>query len=218
MPVNAQRQRHHLSTEAIWQDMHGPLLGFIARRVPDRDSAEDILQDVMLRIHRHASELKHTPAVGGWIYEIARNAIIDHYRRAVVRRELPSGSDAELDYPVLPALESTPAELRRELAACLNPLLEQLPAIYREALTLTELGDLTQTNAAARVGLSTSGMKTRVQRARTQLKQLLVSCCAIELDRRGGIINYQPPNDSCDCRTSTPSRQQAENDAASVCC
>jgi len=181
-----------LDTEAIWRDLHGPLLGFIARRVPDRDSAEDILQDVMLRIHRHVGELKKAPAVSAWIYEIARNAITDHYRRAAVRRERPSGSDTDLDRPELPVFEPTPAELRSELAACMAPLLQQLPAIYREALTLTELDGLTQANAAARVGLSTSGMKTRVQRARAQLKELVVRCCEIDLDRRGGIVNYQP--------------------------
>ena len=77
--------------EAIWEEFHRRLLGFIARRVSDRDSAEDILQEVMLRIHRHAGELEHSAAVGGWIHQIARNAIIDHYRRAPVRRERPAG-------------------------------------------------------------------------------------------------------------------------------
>lgn len=197
MSVNTHRPPDHLDsdhvdTEAIWRALHGPLLGFIARRVPDRDSAEDILQEVMLRIHRHVGKLKSAPAVSAWIYEIARNAITDHYRRAVVRRERPSGSDTDLDRPEPPVLEPTPEELRSELALCMAPLLQQLPAIYREALTLTELEGLTQAKAAVRVGLSTSGMKTRVQRARAQLKELVVRCCEIDLDRRGGIINYQP--------------------------
>lgn len=205
--MNAHWRPEHLDAEAVWRDLHGPLLGFIARRVPDRASAEDILQDVMLRIHRHAGELKSAPAVGGWIHEIARNAIIDHYRRAVVRRERPFGSEIDLDRPAPAVPEPGPAELRTELAACLDPLLTQLPAIYRDALRLTDLDGLTQADAAARVGLSTSGMKTRVQRARTQLKALFVRCCEIELDRRGGIIAYQPNNDSCDCHPRTSTRR-----------
>ena len=209
MPVNAHRQPEHLDAEAVWRDLHGPLLGFIARRVPDRASAEDILQEVMLRIHRHAGELKSAPAVGGWIHEIARNAITDHYRRAVVRRERPTGSEIDLDRPAPAVPEPGPAELRTELAACLDPLLAQLPAIYRDALRLTDLDGLTQADAAALIGLSTSGMKTRVQRARTQLKALFARCCEIELDRRGGIIDYQPNNDSCDCHTSTSTRRAA---------
>jgi RNA polymerase sigma-70 factor (ECF subfamily) len=86
----------------VWRDLRGPLLNFITRRVSDRDSAEDILQDVMLRIHRHADELTDGWAVGAWIHAIARNAIIDHYRRAVVRREQPTGSELELERPTPP--------------------------------------------------------------------------------------------------------------------
>lgn len=153
----------------------------------------------MLRIHRHASELKSAPAVGGWIHEIARNAITDHYRRAVIRRERPTGSEIDLDRPAAAVPEPGPAELRTELAACLDPLLAHLPAIYRDALRLTDLDGLTQADAAALIGLSTSGMKTRVQRARAQLKALFTRCCEIELDRRGGIIDYRSNNDICDC-------------------
>jgi RNA polymerase sigma-70 factor, ECF subfamily len=148
--------------EAIWEEFHRRLLGFIARRVSDRDSAEDILQDVMLRIHRHAGELEHSAAVGGWIHQIARNAIIDHYRRAPVRRERPAGIEPVPDDA--PAPETTPSDPRDELARCLVPLLERLPDKYREAVALTELDGVTQAEAAARLGLSTSGMKSRVQR------------------------------------------------------
>ena len=204
--MNAHHRPDYPDAEAAWRDVRGPLLSFIARRVSDRDSAEDILQEVMLRIHRHAGELSDVSAVGGWIHEIARNAIIDHYRRAVVRRERPVGSETELDRPTPAAPEPGPAELRAELAACLEPLLAQLPPNYRDALRLTDLAGLTQADAAARIGLSTSGMKTRVQRARTQLKALFVECCEIELDRRGGIIDYQPHNNACQCRTGASTR------------
>ena len=108
-----------------------------------------------------------------------------------------------------PAPEPGPAEARAELAACLEPLLAQLPAIYREALQLTDLDGLTQADAAAHVGLTTSGLKARVQRGRTQLKALLTRCCEIELDRRGGILDYQPHNGNCACQPSAPTRPPA---------
>jgi RNA polymerase sigma-70 factor (ECF subfamily) len=199
--VSAQRRCEPPDAAAVWQDFHGQLLGFIARRVPDRDSAEDILQEVMLSIHRHAADLEHPPAVAAWVHQIARNAIADYYRRAAVRREQPSGIDLDAREQQLP--EAASADLRSELAACLRPLLQQLPEPYREAIMLTELEGLTQASAAARLGLSTSGMKSRVQRGRAQLKELLVGCCEIELDSRGAITSYEPRHDSCDCR-STP--------------
>jgi RNA polymerase sigma-70 factor, ECF subfamily len=200
--ISAQRQSELPDAEGIWQDFHERLLGFITRRVPDRDSAEDIVQEVMLRVHRHAGDLERSPAVGAWVHQIARNAIADYYRQAAVRREQPSGID--FDRNQSPLSEPASAELRSELAAWLGPLLERLAAPYREAITMTELEGLTQGSAAARLGLSTSGMKSRVQRARAQLRELLVGCCEIELDRRGAITSYQPRRTPCDCRSSTP--------------
>jgi RNA polymerase sigma-70 factor, ECF subfamily len=207
LPVNSQRGPGPPDVDAVWRDFRGPMLSFIGRRVSDRDSAEDILQDVMLRIHRHAAELTEVSAVSGWIHEIARNAIIDHYRRAVVRREQPIGAGLELEHPPPVEPEPVPAEARAELAACLAPLLAQLPAIYREALQLTDLEGLTQAAAAARVGLTTSGMKARVRRGRGQLKELLTNCCEVALDRRGGVIDYRPQSDDCSCQAgSAPAR------------
>ncbi len=134
MPVSAQRQLESLDAEAIWQDLHARLLGFIARRVADRNSAEDILQDVMVRIHRHAAELEHAPAVGAWVHQIARNAIADHYRRASVRRERPAGID--LDRGEQPVLEDPSTEPRSELAECLAPLLKRLLPLHASGTPL----------------------------------------------------------------------------------
>jgi len=198
--VSAPLPSESLDTEAAWRDVRQRLSGFIARRVRDASAAEDILQEVMLRIHRHAGELESTAALGAWVHQIARNAIADHYRSAIVRHEL--SSDGALDPDEAPAPEADGPELRSELAACLAPLLERLPAIQREALVLTELEGLSQASAAAEVGLSTSGMKSRVQRARAQLKELLLDCCEIELDRRGGITSYKPRGGPCDCPAS----------------
>ena len=125
----AQRVSEPLDAAQAWEDLRGPLLAFIARRVPDRDTAEDILQEVLLRIHRHADELEQASAVRAWIFQIARNAIADHYRRAAVRREQPVGVDfARLEPP--PMNEPAAAELASELAACLGPLLQRLPPPY----------------------------------------------------------------------------------------
>ena len=74
------------AVESVWRDLHDPLLRFISRRVPDRASAEDILQEVMLRLHRHADEIRQVDSVSGWIHTISRNAITDYYR-AAARRE-----------------------------------------------------------------------------------------------------------------------------------
>jgi RNA polymerase sigma-70 factor (ECF subfamily) len=210
LPVDAPR-RESIDAARVWEDFHQSLLAFIARRVRDHDTAEDILQDVMLRIHRHVGELEHASAIGAWVHQIARNAITDHYRRAAHRREHPVGIDVRDDEAFEP--ERVQGTARSEIAACLRPLLAELPPAHREALSLTELGGLSQANAARQLGISGSGMKSRVQRGRAQLKNLLVACCAIDLDRRARIASYEPRGN---CGRETTSA--AHSRPASVCC
>ena len=202
MPVNVQRTAAAPGAEDIWRELHDGLLGFIERRVRSRQIAEDIMQEVMLRIHRQADGIERAEAVGAWVHAIARNAITDHYRSAQVRREVATGREIDPERAAGP--ESEPADARGELAACVTPLLARLPPSYREALTLTELDGLTQVEAAHRLRLSVSGAKARVQRGRAQLKELLLDCCDVELDRRGGITEYHARSGTCQrCRTTT---------------
>ena len=78
---SARASRSANVAETVWTDLRGPLLGFIARRVPTPYDAEDILQDVLLRIHRNADELQSVDRVTSWVYRIATNSIADHSRR-----------------------------------------------------------------------------------------------------------------------------------------
>ena len=186
--------------EAVWLELRDRLLGFIARRVRSPDDAEDILQEVMLRIHRHSRDLEHTDRVAGWVYRIATNSIVDYYRRPA-RRELPTGQAEDVPRTDFAAPETWAppdgGQLRAELAGCLAPLTARLPTIYREALEITEFQETSQVEAAAQLGLSVSGMKARVQRGRRQLKELLLDCCEVELDSRGGLTAYSAKRGSC---------------------
>ena len=108
--------------EAVWQEMHAPLLRFIARRVSDPRDAEDVLQDVMLRIHRHAGEMDDFENVGAWVHQVTRTAIVDFYRRRAARPEQAAGTGAEVDeFGASAALDAAePDDGRSELARCLQ--------------------------------------------------------------------------------------------------
>lgn len=168
--------------KALWARYCCRLLAFIRRRVADESEAEDILQEVFIRIHRSlcCQEWNKTE---GWIYRITRNLIIDHYRS---RRETVEVEET------LPAREETGAEddPAARLALSLRETIEALPEPYRQALVLTEYEGLSQQELASRAGISLSGAKSRVQRAREKLRDLLLTCCHFELDRRGRIIDY----------------------------
>jgi RNA polymerase sigma-70 factor, ECF subfamily len=186
------------TTEELWQLVHDGLRAFIAKRVSDQGHVDDILQEVFMRVHRQMDAVNDPRRVVSWIYQITRNAIIDHYRKPGRQREVPAGLSAELE--VLNEVSETAAdtaELRAELAGCLRPMIEQLSQDYRDAITLVELQGLTQQAAAKQMGISLSGMKSRVQRGRARLKQLLDDCCLIELDRRGGVVEYRTRASGC---------------------
>jgi len=180
--------------DAARGELRRDVVAFVARRVRSREDAEDIAQEVMLRAAQHGGEIVDVRA---WVHRVAANAITDHYRRAA-RRELPVGEAADVPEPAPAETDSIEAAPRRDLAACLPRLVARLPAPYRQAIELTELGGVSQVEAAASVGLSVSGMKARVQRARGQLRDRLLACCDVQLDRRRAVREFEPRGAGCD--------------------
>lgn len=188
------------SVAAIWRELHAGLRAFIVRQVANEAEVDDILQEVFLRVHRRLDQLNDPDRVTAWLYQIARNAVIDYYRSPERRREVPVGLSGEME-PHMPASLHTDEDadrFRTELVACVRPMLEGLSKEYREAVTMVEMEGLTQRAVAERLGLSISGVKSRVQRGRRQLRQLLDRCCVIELDARRGIANVKSRNSGCD--------------------
>jgi len=181
------------NTAVIWAEFHEVLRLFIAKRVADQAEVDDILQDVFLRVHRQLDRVNEPGRVVSWLYQIARNAVVDYYRSPERRREIPAGLAGDVDQRASAPLPSTDVsgQVGTELAACLRPMLDRLSNDYRDAVTLVELDGLTQRAAAERLRLSLSGMKSRVQRGRQQLKEMLNECCLIQLDRRRGIAAYR---------------------------
>jgi len=181
-------------TQEIWQQIHHSLRAFIAKRIDNEAEADDIVQDVWLKMQQGLDGLKDQGRLISWIYQIARHAIIDHYRAPGRRREMPAGLAADLEAHQSSSTRTTASEdsgqLRTELAGCLRPMIERLSGEYRQAVILVDLEGLGQQEAAAQLGLSLSGMKSRVQRGRRQLKGMLEACCTIELDQRRGVADY----------------------------
>jgi RNA polymerase sigma-70 factor (ECF subfamily) len=171
-----------------WEALAGQLRPFIARRVPSPADADDVLQEVLVRVHRGLPTLRDEDRLAPWVYRIARNAIVDHVRtRPPVNGERPDDTAA-------PAIDDDDAA--QDLAGALAFFVAALPSPYREAITLTELEGRTQREAAEMVGISLSGMKSRVQRGRARLRAMLEACCEIALDARGRVMACVPRPDA----------------------
>ena len=185
--------------DVSWSETLARVRAFVAARVGDDELAADITQDVVVRsIASGALDRVDNPAA--WLYRSARNAVIDHYR---TRRRQDPLEDTDR-WPDLGPTDNVPNEATRELARCLQPLLHQLPPAAHDALTRVDVDGQTHQQAATQLGISVSGMKSRVQRARHQLKDLLEQCCAVEVDRAGAVAAYRPAANTCGCDTATP--------------
>lgn len=183
-----------MNTEQVYTELHTGISAFVRRRVRNPADVDDIVQRVFLQVHRGLDDLRDKERLHGWIYRTARNAVVDHYRAAPARREIASGNAtdvADLAAGVTDSFEDDERAALSELARCVEPLLAQLPEHDAEALRLTDIEGITQTDAARRLNLSVSGMKSRVQRARSRLKDLFEECCRMQFDVRGAVRTYE---------------------------
>ncbi|MCF7547457.1 sigma-70 family RNA polymerase sigma factor [Pseudonocardia sp. WMMC193] len=185
-------------TEQMWREVIAQLRAFVGRRLADPHRAEDLVSQILVRIHQNLGSVDDRERLAHWVSRVAHNAVIDEYRRAGRRREqlvaVPEDGVVE-EY-------DDPGSVLDELAQCLRPLLEGLPPEQRRAVQMIDLDGVGQAEAARREGLSLSGMKSRVQRGRRRLAELVGQCCALTLDARGVPIDYVPrtgPGCGCGC-------------------
>ena len=190
-----------------WIESRRQLRAFIAARLDPPDAVDDVVQDVLLKMVKSIGTLDDLTKLDAWAYQIARNAIIDEYRRRgrqadlTTRIELPPEATTDLASEPLLTAE------RIELGQCLKPMLNTLDDPYRQAIILTGFDGLTQSQAAATAEISLTAMKSRILRGRTQLLEQLQKCCTIETDDHGPyaqtIKSEEATPSRCNC-TATP--------------
>jgi len=170
----------------VWEGMVAPLRRYMRGRVRDEHLADDLVQEVLLKAQKALPTAPTDEKLAAWLFHIARNTVIDHYRSRRVSRGNVALEQLE-DVPS-PAAE---LEAMSGLTACLRPMIQRLPEPYGEALELTEYEGLTQQALAERLGISVSGAKSRVQRGREKLKAMLLDCCRFEQGTGGSILDVE---------------------------
>lgn len=181
-----------MSTEQLYKKLGGQLKYFIVQRVGDPVIAEDILHDVFIKIHTNINSLRNAGKLESWIFQITRNAIIDYYRQKKQHIEIEEEEVAFKE-------EDEENTMHSKASDGLFSMVEELPEIYRDAIILTEYQGLTQKQLAERMNISLTGAKSRVQRARKMLYDLLLQCCHFEYDKYGTVIDYSK---ACCCCAS----------------
>ncbi len=180
------------TTESVWQEMRQPLQRYIARRIQNVQDREDVLQNIFCKIHDNIAQLQDETKIQAWVFQISRNALIDFYRT----HRCSAVSLAELSDEIEIPTESEP-ELAVEVADCIKTIVANMPEKYRSAIQLTEFAEASQAELARQTGLTLSGAKSRVQRGRRKLKEMLLDCCKVEMDSYGNVLDYQRKQASC---------------------
>jgi len=157
--------------EALYQKYRGPLYRFILRQC-QHDCADELYQDIWLKVINSRLSYKVTATFRTWLYQIARNRIIDHYRRQKIR---PVGNPADTLSAISSSERLQPeqqleASKQQEL---LIAALEALPQDQREAFLLKEEAGLSLEEIAATTGVSYEAAKSRLRYACSKLKKQL---------------------------------------------
>jgi RNA polymerase sigma-70 factor (ECF subfamily) len=190
--------------EYLWKDFEAKLRSFIYSKIPDKAATEDILQEVFIRIHLKIGTLKDDGKLKPWLYQITRNLIVDYYRRnksvKLISQALPEQDEEETDNKVMD-------EAMKDMICMMN----DLPPEYCEALCLTELEGLSQKEYAEKIGIPYSSAKSRVQRSRILLKDMLMRCCHYEFDKYGTILSISQNCCCCSPKNSSGKHRSTQS-------
>jgi RNA polymerase sigma-70 factor (ECF subfamily) len=177
--------------EEVWRSLGDALHAFIRARVPSESDADDILQDVFIRVIEKSASIRRADRIESWVYQTTRNAIADFYRRRPPRPDGPvEAADVSLE-------ETAEANSNHAVGACLTRMAAQLPDTLRQAVLMYETDGLSQAEIAEKLQISLTAAKSRIQRGRRQLEELFRKCCKLELDRRGNVLESQCSTPEC---------------------
>ena len=178
-----------MEVAGIFEQFHQSLLAYIRSKINSREDAEDILQNIFIRISANLGKLSDEEKLKSWVYAITRNAIIDYYRTNGSKKNIALDARIEESIPDEPQVDAT-----KGLDQCIHSMIRLLPEEYRDIIIDAEINGLKQKDLAEKYSMAYPSMRSRVQRGRERLKQLFYNCCHIETDSAGNVLTAQEKN------------------------
>jgi len=151
----------------------------MAHRIVGVSDAEEVAQEVFVRVFRGLANFRGDSALSTWIYRLTVNAALSHLAKRGRRHEV--GDDGLTDLPAPPTAERDSA-----LAARIEAALEQLPAGYRAILVLHDVEGLSHEECAAILECRVGTCKSQLHKARARMRELLGSSIAERFERSAG--------------------------------
>ena len=159
---------------SIWNKSKEKLYGYVLSRFGNTELAEEVTQEVLLKIHKSCCSQHEINNLNSWLYQIAHNASLDILKKEAKKREL-IGIDGDQEN----------LNKWEELSLFLEPLVDFLPKKYAVPLKMADFEGISQKQIAVKLGLGLSATKSRIQRARVLLKQEIITCYHLETDKNG---------------------------------
>ena len=144
----------------IWLKFSHPVKDFIRKKTHNSDVVDDILQEIFIKIHQNLHLLRDEERVAGWVFQIARNTVLNYFRaqkKNLENQEFHQRETEEESY-------FNENNLNEMVGIWLEEFKKDLDPKYQEALQLVDIEGITQIELAHRLGISVSGAKSRVQR------------------------------------------------------
>jgi RNA polymerase sigma-70 factor (ECF subfamily) len=190
----------------FWFENKELVYSYIKKRVRDEATTQDLCQEVLLKIYKFCAQKTGVKNTRSWLFEIAANTIIDHYRKEKKLNALTccysnSAANDECD-------------IYQSLSVYIRPLLICLPEMYARPLEL-DLDGMDQKHISKYLGLELSATKSRIQRSKLKVKELLFECFYIDIDQSGRINAFQPKPDCLALKEFTGNRKNNFMDSAS---
>ena len=172
-----------LSTYEIWKKMGDEIYFFILKRVKDKNIANDVFQEVFLKIHANIGSLKQEGKLKSWAFQIVRNEIANYFNK----------ENKYIDF------EENKEEINEEIInyCCFDEFLNELSHPYKEVMELVYVEGKKQVEVSEILGITLANVKIRIKRAKESLKQKLQECCHYEVDKEGNLVGE--PNCNCNC-------------------
>ncbi|CAM1344170.1 sigma-70 family RNA polymerase sigma factor [Tenacibaculum amylolyticum] len=165
--------------------LYNPLLSYVKNRVRNQEDAEDLTQDVFLKLSK--SNTKGIDNIKSWVYTIAKNTITDYYRKKHLQTNAIE-NDTFLQ-------EDSNENVSIELSKCVNSFIDQLPEEYKELMILSEIKEIPQKEIAQQLNINYVTVRSKIQRGRKKLRQLFEGCCTVLQGGKGSIIDFKHKTD-----------------------
>ncbi|MEM7136098.1 MAG: RNA polymerase sigma factor SigZ [Myxococcota bacterium] len=175
--------------EEVWRSYQSGLRAFLQSRVSNPSDVDDLHQDILLKTYANLHTVKSHASIKSWMMQIANRSIIDHYRKNR-RRDEDAAADAA-------PLNEEDDESTHVLARCVEPFISALPEENANLLRAIDLQGHSQRAYAKELGVNYSTLKSRVQKAREELRGIVKNCCHLSLDGRGRVIDFSSKSDDC---------------------